>query len=240
MWLQQVRRIGRPFPGKLNTAKNRKCVLCNKYGLQQSRIVRKNYQGTRDVWVHPKMKNFLLSGADNKNIKYQSNVKTGYCRFCHCCLGKSGDEGGWCKGVHDGRMHAVRTIEEDNTVSNEWQEAFVKFEEELYRGKVAIPDHLSYPTNDEERYELFKSTLVYQQFDEKFPEYRASIPVPHFHSGNVVDDIALHRKLHFTQFIADVAINPLIYRLEDVLEGHALLVLQVESAIKSYHILQRG
>ena len=139
-------------------------------------------------------------------------------------------------------MDAVRTIEEDNTVSNEWQEAFVKFEEEQYRGKVAIPDHLSYPTNDEERYELFKSTLAYQQFDEKFPEYRAWIPVPHFHSGNVIDDIALqlHGKLHFTEFIADVPINPLIDILEDVLEGHALL--QVESVLddqKLPHIAKR-
>ena len=139
-------------------------------------------------------------------------------------------------------MHAVRTIEEDSTVSNEWQEAFVKFEEELYGGKVAIPDHLSYPTHVEERYELFKSTLAYQQFDEKFPEYRAWIPVPHFHSGNVVDDIALqlHGKLHFTEFIADVPINPLIDILEDVLEGHALL--QVESVLddqKLPHIAKR-
>ena len=121
------------FPAKLKTAQNRKCVLCDKYGLRDSRILRKNFQGTRDVWVHPRMKNCLLSGADNKNMKYQSNVKTGYCRLCKCCHGRTGDEGGWCKGVCEGRVHDLRTIEEDNHASKEWEEEFHTFEEELYR-----------------------------------------------------------------------------------------------------------
>ena len=117
---------------------------------------------------------------------------------------------------------------------------FQKFEEELYRGKVDIPDNLSFPITDEERYELFKTTVAYQKFDDKYPQYRASIPVPHFHSGNVVDDIALHGKLHFTEFLADVAINPLIDILEDVMEGHALVQVQAALDDKNLpHIAKR-
>ena len=42
------------FPGKLNTTKNRKCILCNKYGLQQSRIVRKIIRGQEMYGCTPK------------------------------------------------------------------------------------------------------------------------------------------------------------------------------------------
>ena len=59
------------------------------------------------------MKNCLLLGAEQKKIKYQSNVKTGDCRVCKCCHGRTGDEGGWYKGVCEGRVHDLRTIKED-------------------------------------------------------------------------------------------------------------------------------
>ena len=169
-----------------------------------------------------------------KNMKYQSNVKTGYCRLCKSCHGRGDDEGGWCKGVFDRRVHAPRTVEEDNLASDAWKEAFKSYEDELYRGKIDIPENMTYPNTDAQIYEFFKTTIGYKNFDEKFPHYRASIPVSHFHSGNIVDDIALHGKLHFTEFIADVAINPLIDILEDVMEGHALV--QVHAALDDKHL----
>ena len=196
--------------------------------------MRRNFEGTRDVWVHPNMKNYLLSGADTKNAKYQLNIKTGNCRVCKSCHGRSGDEGGWCRGVHEGRVHALRTKEEDEHASNEWTKAFDTFEEELYRGEIVIPENMQYPRNEEDKYELFKTTTAFKTFDKEFSHYRASIPVPHFHSGNFVDDIALHGKLHFTEFLADVAINPLIDILEDVMEGHALL--QVHAALDDQNL----
>ena len=80
-------------------------------------------QGTRDVWVHPRM----------KNINYQSNVKTGYCRLCKCYHERTGEEGGWCNCakvfVRDECM--ICAIEEDNHTSKEWKEEFDTFEEEL-------------------------------------------------------------------------------------------------------------
>jgi len=117
---------------------------------------------------------------------------------------------------------------------------FEKFEEDLYRGKVDIPDTMPHPRSDAEKYELFQTTPAFQSFEEQFPHYRASIPVAHFHSGNIVDDIALHGKLHFTEFIADVAINPLIDILEDLMEGHALLQVQAALEDKNLpHIVKR-
>ena len=99
------------FPAKMKQNKNRSCVLCDKYNLKDSRRLRTNYEGTRNVWVHPEMKACVLSGADNKNIKYQSNVKSSYCRYCKCCHGNKGDEGGWCKALLDNRQYNKHTHE---------------------------------------------------------------------------------------------------------------------------------
>ena len=138
------------FPAKMKNPGNRVCVLCTKYGLMTSRVLRQNVDG--NVWVHSNLKNVIFSGADTKNQKYQSNVKTGYCRICKCCMGRAGDEGGWCKGVYDGRLHALRTNAEDKDASDAWDNCFEKFEEDLYRGKVDIPDTMPYPRSDEEKY----------------------------------------------------------------------------------------
>ena len=97
------------------------------------------------------------------------------------CIGREDNEGGWCRDIHERQVHQLRTKEEDVQARDEWNEAF---EAELYIGRIEIPVHMSYPRNEEEKYDLFKTTAAYTKFDEKFPHYRASIPVPHFHSGN--------------------------------------------------------
>ena len=54
------------FPAKMKQHKNRSCVLCDKYNLKDSRRLRTNYEGTRNVGVLPEIKACVLSGADYK------------------------------------------------------------------------------------------------------------------------------------------------------------------------------
>ena len=75
------------FPKKLKQLKNQCCVLCKKYGLEDSHVMHRNPQNTRNILVHPNIMVYLLSGADEKNVMLQYNVKSGYCLRCKCCIG---------------------------------------------------------------------------------------------------------------------------------------------------------
>ena len=87
---------------------------------------------------------------------------------------------------------------------------------------------MSHPTTDQDIYEFFKTADLYNTYKASYPEYRSTLPVPHFDPRKIVDDIGLHRKLHYSEWTGDVALSPLIDILEDLMEGHALL--QVEAA----------
>ena len=73
----------------------------------------------------------------------------------------------------------------------------------LKRGEIEFQDGEHAPIRDSEKFTYFKKTKSYtQEFKPKFPEYRGSLPHHFFRPEDMIDDIALHGKIHF----ADVAI----------------------------------
>ena len=122
------------FPSSMRNTKKLLCVLCDKYKLKESRVRRRNYENTRDIWVHPGIKHVLLTGADSKNLKYQTNLKSSYCRVCKCCHGKKGDNYDWVKAKLNGLVYEQRTFEEMKNASEKWNKLFSSFEQQLFSG----------------------------------------------------------------------------------------------------------
>ena len=225
------------FPKALRSENKHRCVLCSKYKLKDSRTRRRNWENTRDIWVHPNLKTLLLSGADSKNLKYQQNLKASYCRICKNCHGKKGDKGGWCKALIEGIVYEERNFEEMCEASDEWVKLFEEFERNLFQGKVHIPEGICEPRTDAEKYTFFKTTDAYtKDFKIRYPEYRAPLPHKHFDSTKIVDDM-LHAKLHFTEFACGF-VTPLVQIAEDIMEGHALVQYQAGLEDNGLHILQ--
>jgi len=127
--------------------------------------------------VHSNLKNVIFSGADTKHQKYQSNVKTGYCRICKCCMGGPDMR---VIGARESMMVDYMLYVQMRRTKMPVDNCFEKFEEDLYRGKVDIPDTMPHPRSDGEKYELFQTTPAFQTFKEQYPHYHASIPVAHF------------------------------------------------------------
>ena len=213
------------FPKSLCNEKRRQCVLCTKYSMKDSCIMRRNAENTRNIWVHPGRKVVVVSGADTKNLRYQQNLKASYCRICKCCHGKKGDSGGWCKALVEGISYEGRSYEEMCNASDERVKLYTKFERDLFLGKVPIPEGSSEPRSNAERYQFFKTTEMYtKDFKPRYPEYRACLPLRDIDAPKIVDDM-LHAKLHFTEFACGF-LTPLVEIAEDIMEGHALVQYQ--------------
>ena len=67
---------------KFTYARNRNCILCDMYGLEQGRQQKNNIEQTRLVWVHPGIPRIVKASADGKALYEVFNVKTCYCLFC--------------------------------------------------------------------------------------------------------------------------------------------------------------
>jgi len=81
---------------KFTYARNRNCILCDKYGLEQGRQQKNNIEQTRLVWVHPSIPRIVKASADGKALYEVFNVKTCYCLFCKAGVGKMSGIG-WLK-----------------------------------------------------------------------------------------------------------------------------------------------
>ena len=164
------------FPDKFNKQKNRRCILCSKYGLENSRSRYRHPRTSKDVWVHL-VGLLLLAGADGKNLTLQSNLKHSYCWFCKFCFGKKGEECGWVKAILNGTTYEERTWEEMCAASDEFQSLYHQYEMSLKRGEIEFQDGEHAPIRDSEKFTYFKKTKSYtQEFKPKFLEYRGSLP----------------------------------------------------------------
>ena len=71
------------FPKLLCNEKHCQCVLCTKYYMKDSHIMRRNAENTRNIWVHPGSKVAVVFAADTKNLRYQQNLKAATAAFAN-------------------------------------------------------------------------------------------------------------------------------------------------------------
>ena len=209
------------FPENLKHARNRQCVLCDKYKIHNSRVRKLNRQETRTIWVHPDISVLMYLGADAKNVWLQYNLKATYCLFCKCYVGKKGAGGGWVQAILSGVVYEERKFEEMIAASEAWKALYEPFLRQLELGRISIPDGQAAPTTEADKMKLFKNTEHYtKNFKVQYPEYRGEMSHTHFDPRKTVKPDTLHAKLHFGD-IAFSFVCPLIELLEDGMEGHA-------------------
>ena len=126
-------------------------------------------------------------------------MKSSYCLYCKCCLGKKGDKSGWAVAVIQKTVNEKKSREEICQASDACTERFDPFLVALQKDEISTLEGMALPTTHREQMKLFKTTPAYiNDFKVKFPQYRGSLPhmCTHLFPEDVVPD-TLHAKNTF-------------------------------------------